>query len=102
MTMEVSETRLAVAFASVFFLGILLSILNGYFIEDTGEPMPLLTYGVAAVAMIVGALIILLFQWKISHKQAFDMLICGPSGHPELRGIRGSDQQGNGCHEPGS
>jgi hypothetical protein len=72
--MEVSETRLAVAFASVFFLGILLSILNGYFIEDTGEPMPLLTYGVAAVAMIVGALIILLFQWKISHTQSYSML----------------------------
>jgi uncharacterized membrane protein len=82
--MEVSETRLAAAIASVFFLGILLSILNGYFIEDTGEPMPLLTYGVAAVAMIVGALIILLFQWKISHQQAHDMLRILPADERKL------------------
>jgi uncharacterized membrane protein len=82
--MEVSETRLAVAIAAVFFLGILLSILNGYFIEDTGEPMPLLTYGVAAVAMIVGALIILLFQWKITHKQANEMLRILPSDERKL------------------
>ena len=72
--MEVSESRLAAAIILVFFLGILLSILNGYFIEDTGSPMPLITYGVTAVAMAVGALIILLFQWRITHKQAHDML----------------------------
>jgi uncharacterized membrane protein len=74
LIMEVSETRLAVAIISVFFLGILLSILNGQYIEDTGSSLPPLTYGVAAVAMGVGALIILLFQWKISHQQANNML----------------------------
>jgi hypothetical protein len=79
LTMEVSETRLAVAVTSIFLLGIMLSILNGNFIEDTGVPMPLLTYGVAAMAMMVGALIILLFQWKISHQHAFDMLKILPS-----------------------
>jgi uncharacterized membrane protein len=82
--MEVSEIRLAAAIASVFFLGILLSILNGYFIEDTGEPMPLLIYGVAAVAMIVGALIILLFQWKIARKQAYDLLRMLPEDERKL------------------
>jgi uncharacterized membrane protein len=82
--MEVSETRLAVAIASVFFLGILLSILNGYFTEDTGVPMPLLTYGVAAVAMIVGALIILLFQWRISHQHAYDMLKVLPADERKI------------------
>jgi len=72
--MEVSETRLAAAIISVFLLGILLSILNGYYIEDTGSPMPLITYGVAAAAMVVGALIILLFQWRISHSHAYGLL----------------------------
>ena len=74
MNMEVSETRLAAAIIAVFFLGILLSVLNGIYIEDTGSPMPSLTYGVAAVAMGVGALIILLFQWKITARQAYTML----------------------------
>lgn len=84
MNMEISESRLVVAIASVFFLGILLSILNGYFTEDTGLPMPLLTYGVAAVAMIVGALIILLFQWRISHKQMYDVLKILPADERKI------------------
>lgn len=72
--MEVSEARLAVAIIAVFGLGVLLSILNGYYIEDTGSSMPVVVYGVTAVSMGVGALIILLFQWKVSQRQAITML----------------------------
>ena len=82
--MEVSETRIAAALASVFVLGIMLSILNGYLIEDTGASMPLLTYGVAAVAMMVGALIIILFQWRITNKQAHDLLKILPSDERKI------------------
>jgi len=85
--MEVSETRLAVAITSVFLLGILLSILNGYFVEDTGEPMPLLTYGVAAVAMIVGALVILLFQWRINCQQTQRILSILPADERKIMEI---------------
>jgi uncharacterized membrane protein len=67
--MEVSETRLFVAIITVFGLGILFSIVNGYYIEDTGSPIPLSVYGLAAAAMLVGALLVLLFQWRISQKQ---------------------------------
>lgn len=72
--MEVSETRLGVAIVAVFGLGILFSILNGYYIEDTGEPIPLMVYGMTAASMGVGALIILLFQWKISKTQLHKIL----------------------------
>ena len=72
--MEVSETRLGVAIVAVFGLGILFSILNGYYIEDTGEPIPLMVYGMTAASMGVGALIILLFQWKISKNQLHKIL----------------------------
>jgi uncharacterized membrane protein len=72
--MEVSETRLGVAIIAVFGLGILFSILNGYYIEDTGEPIPMIVYGMTAVAMGVGALLVLLFQWKISQKQLYRIL----------------------------
>ncbi len=82
--MEISENRLAIAITSVFVLGIMLSVLNGYFVEDTGSSMPLLTYGVAAVAMIVGAMIILLFQWRISHKQVHDMLRILPADERKI------------------
>ena len=84
MTMEVSETRLAAAVILIVLLGIMLSILNGYFIEDTGVPLPLLTYGVAAVAMFVGALIILLFQWRISHTQAYNLLKILPADERKI------------------
>lgn len=67
--MEVSEIRLGIAIVAVFGLGILFSILNGYYIEDVGEPIPLIVYGMTAASMGVGALIILLFQWRISQKQ---------------------------------
>jgi len=72
--MEVSETRLAVAIVSVFGLGILLSILNGYYLQDTGSSIPIFFYGVTGVAMGVGALIILLFQWRISQRQYHNTL----------------------------
>ena len=74
MIMEVSETRLAAAIISVFLLGMLLSVLNGYYIEDTGTSMPVFTYVVAAAAMGTGALIILLFQWKITDRRAHEIL----------------------------
>ena len=72
--MEVSETRLGIAIVAVFGLGILFSILNGYYIEDTGEPIPLMVYGMSFASMGVGALIILLFQWKISQNQLHKIL----------------------------
>jgi len=72
--MEVSETRLAVAIIAIFSLGIMFSILNGYYMEDTGSSIPFIVYGMTAASMGVGALIILLFQWKISQKQLYRIL----------------------------
>lgn len=72
--MEVSETRLGIAIVSVFMLGIMFSIVNGYYVEETGEPIPLIIYGMSAASMGVGALIILLFQWRISRNQMTGML----------------------------
>lgn len=72
--MEISETRLATALAAVFGLGVLLSIFNGQYIEETGNPMPVVTYGVAGVGILVGALIIFLFQSRIDNKNALKLL----------------------------
>lgn len=85
--MEVSETRLATALASVFLLGILLSILNGMYVEDTGSQMPPLTYGIIAVAMAVGAMIILLFQWRISKMQMDRFIRVLPPDEREILAI---------------
>ena len=74
MSMEVSETRLGVAIIVVFSLGILFSIINGVYVQDTGEPIPFIVYGMTAASTGVGALIILLFQWRISHSQMHRIL----------------------------
>lgn len=72
--MEVSESRLGIAIIAVFGLGILFAVLNGYYIQDYGEPIPMIVYGMTAVSMGVGALIVMLFQWKISQKQLYRIL----------------------------
>ena len=87
MNMEVSETRLAGAIIAVFGLGITFSILNGYYIEDTGSSIPLMVYGMTAVAMGVGALIVLLFQWRINRKQFQRLLRVLPEGERVVVGL---------------
>lgn len=87
MNMEVSETRLAGAIIAVFGLGITFSILNGYYIEDTGSSIPLMVYGMTAVAMGVGALIVLLFQWRINKKQFQRLLRVLPEGERVVVGL---------------
>jgi len=85
--MEVSETRLGLAIIAVFTLGILFSILNGYYVETTGSAIPLIVYGMAAASMGVGALIILLFQWRISSKQFEKLLKVLPADERALLAI---------------
>jgi len=72
--MEVSETRLAIASIIIFTLGILFSIINGFYTESTGSPLPVITYGMSVVSMIVGAMVILLFQWRINQRQMENVL----------------------------
>ncbi len=67
--MEISEKRLVVAFMAIFMLGVLFSIINGYYTQSTGTPLPIVFYGLIFLAIGVGALIILLFQWKINQRQ---------------------------------
>jgi uncharacterized membrane protein len=72
--MEVSEKRLGVAIIAVFSLGILFSIINGYYLEETGSSIPLIVYGMTAASMAVGALIVLLFQWRIKQREIHRIL----------------------------
>jgi uncharacterized membrane protein len=72
--MEISETRLVIAILAVFSLGILFSIVNGDYISSTGTQIPLMMYGLTAAGIAVGALLILLFQWKINQKQLHRVL----------------------------
>ncbi|VVB53945.1 Uncharacterised protein [uncultured archaeon] len=82
--MEVSEKRLLIAIFAVFLLGILFSIVNGLYTEETGEPIPLIVYGLAALSLGVGAFLVLLFQWRISQAQMLHVLKALPSDERKI------------------
>ena len=41
---EIPLNRLIIGFGLVFILGVLFAIVNGYYVDDNGEPLPLIVY----------------------------------------------------------
>lgn len=81
---EVPLNRLIIGFGLIFFLGILFAILNGYYVEESGESLPLIVYAIALTSLLVGAVVILLFQWKISKLQMEKILFLLPKDEAEI------------------
>ena len=77
--MEVSPRRLAVAIALIFLLGVLFAIVNGYYTEEEDSALPIIVYGISFLSLVIGGIIILLFQWKISKMQMTRVLKVLPS-----------------------
>lgn len=67
--MEISPKRLIIALVLIFFLGILFSVINGFYAQQEGSSLPLLVYGISFVSLILGAFLVILFQWKINKIQ---------------------------------
>src|SRR3989338_5002805 len=72
--MEIPPRRLAVAMALIFLLGVLFAVVNGYYTEEEESPLPLIVYGLSFLSLVIGGVIILLFQWKISRIQMDKLL----------------------------
>jgi uncharacterized membrane protein len=67
--MEISPQKLIIALSLVFFLGVLFSFVNGFYVESEGSPLPLIVYGISAISLILGGSIVIMFQWKINKLQ---------------------------------
>lgn len=67
--MEVEPKKLVVALLAVFLLGISFAVLNGYYFAESGESLPLIVYGVSFLSILIGAFVVLLFQWRINRAQ---------------------------------
>jgi len=67
--MDVEPRKLAVALLAVFLLGIIFAILNGFYVTESGESLPLIVYGMSFLSILVGAFVVLLFQWRINKSQ---------------------------------
>ncbi|MDA3855721.1 MAG: hypothetical protein PF569_05655 [Candidatus Woesearchaeota archaeon] len=71
---EVPLSRLIIGFGLIFFLGVLFAIINGYYTEESGDPLPFIVYVISIVSLFIGVVIILLFQTKISKVQLNSIL----------------------------
>ena len=67
--MEIDNRRLVIGLSMVFLLGILFAVVNGEYAESTNEQLPLIIYGMSFLSILIGAFIVLIFQWKISRIQ---------------------------------
>jgi uncharacterized membrane protein len=64
--MEISEKRLMIGIAAIFFLGVLFSFVSGEYAVETGEQLPLEVYLISLASILVGAFIMMIFQSKRS------------------------------------
>ena len=83
-SIEIPISRLITGFGLIFLLGILFAILNGYYVEESGDPLPLIVYAIALISIFVGVSLILLFQWKINKVQLEKILFLLPKDEAEI------------------
>jgi len=67
--MEISSKKLIVGFVAVFLLGVMFSLVNGYYSTEEGSSLPLIVYAISFVSILLGGFIIVLFQSKINKIQ---------------------------------
>ncbi len=67
--MEISPKKLVLALALVFFLGVLFSLMNGFYFQEEGTTLPLIVYGISFISILLGGALVILFQWKINQVQ---------------------------------
>ncbi|MBI2576522.1 hypothetical protein HYV84_04875 [Candidatus Woesearchaeota archaeon] len=67
--MEIDKKRLLIGLVLVFILGILFAVVNGSYTAETNQQLPMIVYGISFLSVLIGASIVLLFQWKISNVQ---------------------------------
>jgi len=67
--MEIGNKKLVIGLVLVFLLGVLFAIVNGQYTTSTNEQLPLIVYGISFLSILIGAFIVVLFQWKINKVQ---------------------------------
>jgi len=72
--MDVEPKKLIAALLAVFLLGISFAVVNGYYFSQEGEALPLIVYGMSFLSILLGAFIVLLFQWRINKAQLENIL----------------------------
>ena len=63
-----------VAFILIFILGVLFAVVNGWYTTATNQQLPVIVYGISLLSLVIGAVVVILFQWKINQLQIQRML----------------------------
>ena len=67
--MEISSRKLIIGFVAVFLLGVMFSLVNGYYSSEEGSSLPMIVYAISFVSVLLGGFIVVLFQAKINKVQ---------------------------------
>ena len=67
--MEISIKKLIISLSLVFLLGVSFAIVNGLYVEQSGSSLPLIVYAISFISIIIGGIIVIMFQWKINKVQ---------------------------------
>jgi len=81
---EIPISRLIIGFGLIFVLGISFAILNGYYVAESNESLPLIVYFISLISLLVGGVIIFLFQYKISKVKLKSILKLLPKVEEEI------------------
>jgi uncharacterized membrane protein len=83
-TIELPLNRLIIGFGLIFILGVLFAILNGYYVQESGDSLPIIVYAISLISLFIGIFLILLFQWKINKNQLEKILFLLPKDEAEI------------------
>lgn len=85
--MEISLRRLIVGLVLIFLLGVLFSVVNGYYVTEEGSSLPVIVYGISFLSIVVGGGVVVLFQARINKVQLARVLKILPDGERRLVGL---------------
>ncbi len=67
--MEISSKKLIIGFVAVFLLGVMFSLVNGYYSSEEGSSLPLIVYAISFVSVLLGGFMVVLFQARFNRVQ---------------------------------
>jgi len=82
--MDIPPKKLVVSLVLVFILGVLFAVTNGWYVEQEGSALPVIVYGISFISLLVGASIVILFQWRINKAQVSRTLQLLPADERKL------------------
>ncbi len=82
--MEIDTKRLVIGMVLVFILGVSFAIVNGFYTSQANEQLPIIVYGISFISILVGAFIVVMFQWRINKAQLRKLLKILPQEERKL------------------